>query len=288
MAGELRMPKHLLERAKQLAQDKKDGRVPPALRAAATVVMVSDSPDGLRVYLQRRVPTMAFAAGMYVFPGGAVEPADEQASAELFQTAPPDSIHSDSLRVGSDALGYDTLAARFAAVRETAEETSYDIGDPLELKYVGHWATPEVEDRRYDTRFYAVAVTTESQVVENSGESDADRWVTPLQALKESRSGEMKMLPPTVATLAAFADMAKQGFGAQEAIEQIGARPVIPLMPAAVAAPEEPGGIAWALLDVRTNTEVARLASPPAGSEVEGSRSGEADSASGADPEAAQ
>ena len=43
-----------------------DGR-PDAARA---------SQAGFEVFLQRRVPTMAFAAGMTVFPGGARDPGD--------------------------------------------------------------------------------------------------------------------------------------------------------------------------------------------------------------------
>src|SRR6478609_5854972 len=42
-------------------------------RDAATVVLLCDGPAGPEVYLLRR-PTKAFAAGMHVFPGGAVAP----------------------------------------------------------------------------------------------------------------------------------------------------------------------------------------------------------------------
>src|SRR4051812_21363847 len=49
---------------------------PVSPRAAATVVLLRDGSDGVEAYLLRRRTTMAFAAGMYVFPGGAVDRRD--------------------------------------------------------------------------------------------------------------------------------------------------------------------------------------------------------------------
>ena len=48
------------------------GRRPMAVavpREAATVLLLRDGPDGLETWLLRRVPKMAFAPGMSVFPG---------------------------------------------------------------------------------------------------------------------------------------------------------------------------------------------------------------------------
>jgi len=50
---------------------------PPAVRTAATVMLLRDRPGGgVEVFAFRRVPRMAFAAGMLVFPGGGVDPRD--------------------------------------------------------------------------------------------------------------------------------------------------------------------------------------------------------------------
>ena len=43
---------------------------------ASTVVLVREGSDGPEVFLMRRQLTMAFAAGMHVFPGGSVDPRD--------------------------------------------------------------------------------------------------------------------------------------------------------------------------------------------------------------------
>lgn len=270
--SQLSMPPKLAERARALVAAEATGDfswTPPPVRDAATVVMVSDQPDGLHVYLQRRVRTMAFAAGMYVFPGGAVEPHDVEVADRLRGEfggldAWPFASRADH------SPGEDNLVNRIAAVRETLEETSHDLGDPLALAYIGHWVTPEVEDRRFDTRFYAAVVAGDHHVRENSGESDADGWVRPSDALAESAAGRMHMLPPTVATLADFAVEAARGLDAQAAIDAIASRPIRPLMPSPMADPNESQGIRWRLIDFRTGEELAPIGGPPAGSESGG------------------
>ncbi|MEI8082676.1 MAG: hypothetical protein WCI74_12610 [Actinomycetes bacterium] len=254
----LAMPAHLVERARLLVAGRATGWTPPPLRDAATVVMVCDADDGLQVYLQRRVRTMVFAAGMYVFPGGAVDPADRDRAREIITTA-PDKVIPDELRADIDddgaGLGLDTLSARLAAVREVQEEANHDLADPMALRYVAHWATPEVEDRRYDTRFYAVALPRQDAVYESSRESDHERWVRPQDALDDYAAGTMAMLPPTVSVLWGFARAVADGHDAVGAIEVLARQRIVPLMPAPVADTSREEGIRWALIDFRTGQE---------------------------------
>src|ERR687885_413240 len=53
---------------------------PPPARPAATVMLLRDARPaargGVEVFAFRRVPKMAFAPGMLVFPGGSVDAAD--------------------------------------------------------------------------------------------------------------------------------------------------------------------------------------------------------------------
>ncbi|NQU38198.1 MAG: NUDIX hydrolase [Actinobacteria bacterium] len=282
----LRMPEHLIARAQSLvgvspegaAQEAPDWQ-PPPLRHAATIVLVRKSPvEGgehrIELYLQRRVSTMAFAAGMYVFPGGAVDPIDIAKADRWLAAQPGDAALPDFARWPADAIGEDTLAARFAAVRETSEEAGVDLGSEIAVRmpYIAHWATPAVEDRRYDTRFYAVALDSSQQTSQTSGESDRHVWVSPKVALGQYSRGEMLMLPPTVAVLTAFdqAINARPTAISREVIDGLGREPVVPLMPHPVADPTRPGGLGWNLVDVRTEAEVAANAFAPAGSESGG------------------
>ena len=51
-------------------------RPPVATRAAATVLLLRDTPDGLEVLMTRRSSTASFVPGAYVFPGGGIDAAD--------------------------------------------------------------------------------------------------------------------------------------------------------------------------------------------------------------------
>ncbi|RZJ06957.1 MAG: MBL fold metallo-hydrolase, partial [Haliea sp.] len=54
-------------------------REPGALRPAATVLLLRDTPRGLEVLMTRRSATARFAPNAYVFPGGSVDAADAEA-----------------------------------------------------------------------------------------------------------------------------------------------------------------------------------------------------------------
>lgn len=95
------------------------------IRDAATVVLVRDGEpreDGqLEVFLQRRKQSMAFAAGMTVFPGGSVEESDFDTAVPWFDAGPDNWGPEEFAR----SLGVDAEKAKAlvcAAVRETFEE----------------------------------------------------------------------------------------------------------------------------------------------------------------------
>jgi 8-oxo-dGTP pyrophosphatase MutT (NUDIX family) len=153
---------------------------PVTPRQAATVVLLrpaSDDGGGFEVFLQRRPPTMAFAAGMTVFPGGSREPSD----ADL----------------------------RATAVRETAEETGVLL-QPALLHPWARWVTPQDEPRRYDTHFFVAELPAGQQARAVGTEMDQVWWLRPADALDARSRGELQMWPPTFVTLrdlAACADI---------------------------------------------------------------------------------
>ena len=53
------------------------------IKPAVSVLMIRDGATGLEVFVQHRVSTMDFAAGVVVFPGGRVDPIDEQTAAAI-------------------------------------------------------------------------------------------------------------------------------------------------------------------------------------------------------------
>jgi 8-oxo-dGTP pyrophosphatase MutT (NUDIX family) len=210
----------------------REGRSPVESRPASTVILLRDSSSGPEVYLLRRQQTMAFAAGMTVFPGGRVDATDS--SIVDSWSGPSPSWFGE--RLGCSA---DTAAAYVAAaVRETFEESGVLLagqstvsvvedttGDDweadrvaLEARSLGfadflhrrklllradllgvwaHWITPEFEPRRYDTRFFVAALPVGQATRDVTGESDQVAWMSPGDAVRAVDSGELAMLPPT-------------------------------------------------------------------------------------------
>mgnify|MGYP002776524839 CR=1 FL=1 len=82
-------------------------RTPVPTRAAATVLLLRDSPQGLEVLMTRRSATASFAPGAYVFPGGGIDAADGEAHG-----------HARRRPTQSDL----SLTEAIAAIRESFEE----------------------------------------------------------------------------------------------------------------------------------------------------------------------
>jgi 8-oxo-dGTP pyrophosphatase MutT (NUDIX family) len=206
-------------------------------RHAATVVLLRDRGSGPEVYLLRRTASMGFAAGFFVFPGGSVDPRDQDIADEAWIGPPP--------RSWAKALTSDEPLARAlvcGAVRETFEESGVMLagpdadsvvadtsGDDWEadrlalldrslslaellrrrdlvlradlLRAWAHWITPEVEPKRFDTRFFVAAMPDGQRTRDVGGEADRVAWLRPADALAAQEQGEMSMLPPTMATL---------------------------------------------------------------------------------------
>ncbi len=208
-------------------------------RDAATVLLLRDGSAGPEVYLLRRVPTMAFAPGMAVFPGGAVDPRDDDPA--LPWAGPP-------ARSWAAALGGDAPLARAlvcAAVRETFEECGVLLAGPTPDAVLGrvdgdaweadrravlageplahlldrrdlvlradllcpwaHWTTPEAEPRRYDTRFFVAGLPDGQQPRDVGGEADQRLWLRAADAVGAARDGVLRLMPPTLAALDAVA-----------------------------------------------------------------------------------
>lgn len=223
------------DRARELAA----GRLRPAVtRDAATVVLLRDGPAcvGVEVYLLRRVPSMAFAPGMHVFPGGSVDPRDADLPDSCWAGPAP----AEWARPLTAAVPL-ARALVCAAVRETFEESGVllaagpggaggagsDVSWEADRRALldrslslagllgrrglvlrsdllcawSHWVTPEVEPRRYDTRFFVAALPSGQHTRDVGGEADRVRWVAPAQALAERAAGRLEMLAPTAFTL---------------------------------------------------------------------------------------
>ena len=151
---------------------------------AATVVLLRDTPGGLRVLLLERVRHRGSFAGAWVFPGGVVDPGDSVEPA-----------------AGDDA---ELAAARRAAVRETEEETGLVL-QPEELVQLSCWVPPPEAPRRWKTDFF-LAAAPGGEVRLNREEHVDAAWLAPAEALRRGREGTMDLVPPTWVTLHGLLD----------------------------------------------------------------------------------
>jgi 8-oxo-dGTP pyrophosphatase MutT (NUDIX family) len=134
-------------------------------RDAASVILLRGEGKTLEVLAGRRPLHARFMPGVYVFPGGAIDPPDRIAW---------------SVESGTEALGAKLGRSARAAVRETWEEAGVLIGRPADrpsappvqaaieraylerglvaamdvLTYVGRAITPSHSARRFNTRFF--------------------------------------------------------------------------------------------------------------------------------------
>ena len=96
------------------------------VREAATVALIRDATfgGGVEVFLQHRVATMQFAAGMSVFPGGGVEPRDYLGTRQW--RGPEAQWWAQRFGIGVDRAA----AAVRGVARELFEETGVLLAEP--------------------------------------------------------------------------------------------------------------------------------------------------------------
>ncbi|MFJ3094042.1 NUDIX hydrolase [Streptomyces hydrogenans] len=235
--------------------------VPVTPRRAATVLLLRDADTGPEVHMLRRRTSMAFAGGAYAYPGGGVDPRDEQ----------PVRWAGPALEEWAERLGLDdpaqAQAVVCAAVRETFEEAGVllagetpdtVVGDTTgedwerdrralvahELSFAdfldrrglvlrsdllgawARWITPEFEQRRYDTWFFVALLPAGQRTRDVSGEADRTVWTRPADAAAGYDRGELTMMPPTIATLRALQPCAT----AAEALTAAGKQSLTPVL----------------------------------------------------------
>ena len=151
-----------------------EGEVEPPI-PAATVVLLKEGNDGVEVLMLHRTSKVHFG-GMWVFPGGRLDPEDYPADGD------PDQ------------------AARNAAARETMEEAGVTV-KPDEFAWFAHWTPPASTPKRYATWFFATSAETHEDINVDGYEIQDHAWIRPDAALERHAKGEIDLVPPTWITL---------------------------------------------------------------------------------------
>ena len=207
---------------------------------AATVTLVRDAAHGPEVLMMQRNLKSGFVPGAHVFPGGALDDADDAAELHALCAGMSDEAASRALGIASGGLAYWA-----AAIRESFEEAgvlvAYDDGRRViafdrpdleerfrlhrhalnagerafidimreegltlatdQLVYFSHWITPVTAPRRYDTRFFIAAAPPAQEPLHDNQETISHLWVRPAEALDRHRAKSFTMRLPTIRTL---------------------------------------------------------------------------------------
>lgn len=168
----------------------------------------------------RRVRSAAFMGDARVFPGGGLEEADYSPLAARVVRWPGDPEElpwrAAALRELAEEAGVFltdppglTVAGKGASVYEALAEQG-GVFDAGQLAYFSNWVTPRFRGaaRRFDTRFYAVAVPAGTIAGADRAEVTEACWVAPAEALQRAEDGEWKVEFPTLCHLRALAGCA--------------------------------------------------------------------------------
>ena len=202
------------------------------IRAAATVLLISDAPE-LKVLMMRRHANTVFAGGMWVFPGGAVDPEDAHTpTAGFIETAYPGPILDNSVEshrayyvaairecfeeagilmtcpnpriTSSQVLAPD----RQQIARDQLNEGRLTFGDFLngaglvadadQIKPVARWITPLGSPKRFDARFFLAPCPPDQISSHDAGELVDSAWMQPSDILARFEAGELSIMTPTL------------------------------------------------------------------------------------------
>src|ERR1044072_1846219 len=208
---------------------------PAVPRPSASVVLLrrggKHGDRALEVLLLKRTEKAKFMPGVWVFPGGGVDPEDGTGE-EGHRAAAGRELHeerSEERRVGKEcrsgggwgACGCSSVlfmpgvwvfpgagvdpedgtgeeGHRAAAVRELHEEAGIELSDGEELILFSRWITPEVVSRRFDAWFFLALAPAHTPPEPDGVETVEARWFEPRAALHAQGGGAgAPALPPT-------------------------------------------------------------------------------------------
>lgn len=196
-------------------------------RLSATILLLRDNTE-LEVLMVARHYQIDFASGALVFPGGKANPEDadpnwdgfidgsasgEQRTAQIaaireaFEESGLLMARPRSARGVRNALVGAETAQAMAPMRAQVDRREVNFLDLIKahdlvlaldvLIHFGHWITPEIMPKRFDTHFY-LAPAPANQIASHDGRETTDAvWLNPQKALEMEASGQATIIFPT-------------------------------------------------------------------------------------------
>lgn len=194
-------------------------RPPVATRAAATVLLLRDTPDGLEVLMTRRSSAASFVPGAYVFPGGGIDAADGCCHA-LAQRRATQSLEALTQAIAAIRESFEELGVLLARHADGSWPTQAEVdaldrqGDfgaqcaargltlaASDMQVLARWITDRDLPKRFDVGFLVARVPPGQTPVADETEQFEPVWVRPGDALARHQAGSFFMIYPTIVTL---------------------------------------------------------------------------------------
>ena len=199
-------------------------RPPAPVRAAATVLLLRDTADGIEVLMTRRSASASFAPGAYVFPGGRIDEGDTPARAiatrrrsqsrvQLTQAiaAIRESFEELGVLLAHHPDGRPVSAEEVAAMDRGTASSTLAFADQCVARGLllstdkvftfAHWITDRDLPKRFDVPFLVARMPEGQTPSADETEQFEPCWVRPADALARHAAGSFFMIFPTVRTL---------------------------------------------------------------------------------------
>ena len=112
---------------------------------------------------------------------------------------------------GSTGLINEKNPGRFESYRKKIHEGEMSLAQIAGIENINfkldllmpysRWITPEIESRRFDTRFLIARMPREQRTIHDAIEMTESLWITPADALKKQQAGNLLLMPPTLKTI---------------------------------------------------------------------------------------
>ena len=206
------------------------------IKPAATVILMREEIKGdFEIFMVKRSSRSTFGS-LYVFPGGKLDPEDSENDLYPYCEGMNNEEASKQLGIKDNGLSF-----WIACIRECFEEVGVLLTNPddsilqdtykltklrkelnnkeitfkeicvseslrLRTKNIvpcAHWITPDIETKRFDTRFFLAKVDIKQLARHDGFELTESTWIKPQDALKKLEKGKMNMIIPTIENIKA-------------------------------------------------------------------------------------
>ena len=233
------------------------------IKPAATVILMREEIKGdFEIFMVKRSSRSTFGS-LYVFPGGKLDPEDSENDLYPYCEGMNNEEASKQLGIKDNGLSF-----WIACIRECFEEVGVLLTHPddpilqdtykltklrkelnnkeitfkeicvseslrLRTKNIvpcAHWITPDIETKRFDTRFFLAKVNAKQLASHDGFELTESFWIKPADALAKLKNGEMNMILPTIKNIEKLAEFSSST-EAFNYFEGLGDNAIPPILP---------------------------------------------------------